>query len=226
VIRILVVDDQDLLRSGTAMVLGAAEDMTVVGEAADGREAIARAEALRPDVVVMDVQMPGMDGIEATGELLRRRPETRVLVLTTFDVDAYAYGALVAGASGFLLKQCSAAELLAGIRAVAAGNAIAAPRVTRKLIELAGPALTAQGPTRAGPHDGLSDREREVLDHVAAGYSNAEIAVALWIAQATVKTHVTSVLRKLGLRDRVHAVIYAHRHGLCDGAPIVDPPAG
>ncbi|PZE37019.1 DNA-binding response regulator [Curtobacterium sp. MCPF17_031] len=219
VIRVLVVDDHDLLRTGTAMVVGAAPDMTVVGEASNGRDAVHRAGGLRPDVVVTDARMPGTDGIAATAEIVRRFPECRVLVLTAFDVDDHAFGALDAGASGYLLKDCTADELLAGIRAVAAGNAIVAPHATRRLLERTrGTLLVSDGAAAdRGRFDALSGREHEVLRAVVRGASNAEIAGELFISEATVKSHVASILRKTGLRDRIHVVIEAFRCGYVQG---------
>lgn len=215
----MVVDDQALLRSGTAMVIGTAEDLVVVGEAQDGRQAIDRVPRLRPDVVVMDVKMPGMDGIETTARLTERFPAVKVLVLTQFDLDDHVLGALAAGASGYLLKDCSAEELWAGVRAVADGDAIVAPRACRLLVDTARPVLRTPRPTRPG-HSvfaELSDRETEVVRALTDGLSNAEIAEALFISEATVKSHIASILRKTGLRDRVHVVIEAFRSGLVPG---------
>jgi DNA-binding NarL/FixJ family response regulator len=219
-IRILLVDDQPLLRSGLRMVLEAQEDMRVVGEAPDGHAAIDQAVRLQPDVVLMDVRMPRLDGIEATRQIVVARPACRVLILTTFDLDEYAFAALRAGASGFLLKNVPPAELTAGVRAVAAGDAIVAPSVTRRLIDAYAHRLPANpGPRIAVGSDdprieALTPREREVLLELAAGHSNAEIAARLHLGEATVKTHVGHILQKLDLRDRVQAVILAHRIGL------------
>jgi DNA-binding NarL/FixJ family response regulator len=215
VIKVLLVDDQPLLRMGFRLVLETQPDITVVGEAGDGAEALAAVAALAPDVVLMDVRMPGMDGLEATERIARDHAASRVLILTTFDLDEYAFAALHAGAAGFLLKNVQPAELIAGIRTVAAGDGVVAPRLTRLLIE----AFTHQNPARPGPADDprldrLTDREREVLIEMARGLSNAEIAVALGLSEATVKTHVSRILPKLGLRDRVQAVVLAYQTGL------------
>lgn len=215
-IRVLVVDDQHLLRTGTAMVIGAADDLVVVGEAQDGRAAVDRTAELRPDVVVMDIRMPGCGGIEATAALADLFPQVKVLVLTQFDLDEHVFGALAAGASGYLLKESSAAELHAGIRAVANGDAIVAPRACRRLVDTARPMLRTAGAANdsGSPFDALSERETEVVCALTRGLSNAEIANALFISEATVKTHIANILRKLGLRDRVHIVIEAFRCGL------------
>src|SRR4051794_24942083 len=214
-IKILLVDDLPLLRLGFRLVLEAHEDMLVVGEAGDGAEALALTAALAPDVVLMDVRMPGMDGIEATESIVRDHPASRVLILTTFDLDEYAFSALRAGAAGFLLKNVQPTELVAGIRTVAAGDGVVAPRVTRRLIET----FAHQLPGRSGPAtdprlDRLTERERQVLLEMAKGCSNAEIAAALGMSEATVKTHVSRILPKLGLRDRVQAVVHAYQTGL------------
>jgi DNA-binding NarL/FixJ family response regulator len=211
-IRVLLVDDQELVRVGLRMVLDAADGLEVVGEAADGAAAIRRVHELRPDVVLMDVRMPGLDGIEATRRITAESDAVRVILLTTFDLDEYAFGGLHAGASGFLLKDVASDELVRAVRTVASGDAIISPRVTRRMIELTRgilPAATAQE-----ADDGLTEREREVLQALAAGASNQEIAAQLFLSESTVKTHVGRVLSKLHLRDRVHAVIYAYEHGL------------
>lgn len=211
-LRVLIVDDQELVRAGFRVVLSAEDDLDVVGEARDGREAIELAARLHPDVVLMDVRMPVLDGIEATREICAREDAPRVVVLTTFDVDEYVYAALRAGASGFLLKDVKAAELVSAIRTVAAGDALLAPSVTRRLI-----GDFVQRVQLPPPPPGLADltpREREVLDLVARGLSNAEIAAHFVVSEATVKTHVTRVLTKLGLRDRVQVVVLAHECGL------------
>lgn len=215
-IRVLVVDDQHLLRVGTAMVIGAADDLVVVGEAQDGTQALTRVADLRPDVVVMDVRMPGMDGIETTARLTERFPEVRVLVLTQFDLDEHVFGALTAGASGYLLKESCADDLRDAIRTVAAGDAIVAPRACRRLVETAVPALRAARPPQLAEtaFGVLSARELDVVHALAAGASNAEIAQTLFISEATVKSHIASILRKLGVRDRVHIVIEAFRCGV------------
>jgi DNA-binding NarL/FixJ family response regulator len=212
VIRILLADDQALVRAGFAALLGDEPDMEVVGEAADGSEAIAAARALRPDVVLMDIRMPGMDGIEAT----RRLPRQRVLILTTFGLDEYIIDALRAGASGFLLKDAPTQEVVAAVRSVAAGDAVLSPAVTRQLLDQVGrrlPAAVSRDPTTLAA---LTDREQQVLRMLAAGLSNAEISEALVLSEATVKTHVSNLLGKLGLRDRVQAVIYAYETGLIE----------
>jgi DNA-binding NarL/FixJ family response regulator len=213
VIRVLLVDDQAMIRAGFRLILSAEPDVTVVGEAADGATAVAAARRLRPDVTLMDVRMPGTDGIAATRRLVAEDPPvTRVLVLTTFDVDAHVYDALRAGASGFLLKNAPPEDLVQAIRVVAAGGALLDPAVTRRVIE-----EFARTPAPGAPPaavSALTDREREVLQHVAAGSSNAEIAATLYVSEATVKTHVARLLAKLGLRDRVQAVVYAYEHGL------------
>jgi DNA-binding NarL/FixJ family response regulator len=211
-ISVLLVDDQPLLRVGFRMVLESQDDLTVVGEAADGSQAVRLTAELEPDVVLMDVRMPGMDGIEATRRIVASGSRSRVVVLTTFDLDEYAYAALRAGASGFLLKDASAQEVLAAIRTVHAGDAVIAPSTTRRMIEH----LAQAGPRRADPAAlaGLTAREREVLVEIAAGYANGEIAGRLYLSEATVKTHVGRILAKLGLRDRVQIVIFAYDHGL------------
>ena len=213
-IRVVITDDQSLIRLGFRMVLEAADDIEVVGEAADGAAAVDAVAALVPDVVLMDVRMPGMDGIEATRRIRRDHPGTRVLVLTTFDLDEYAFGALRAGAGGFLLKDAEREELVAAVRAVAAGEATLSPRVTRRMIEL----VTAGGRPHPEPHRSaaLTAREQEVLDAMARGLTNAEISAALFLGESTVKTHVGRILAKLPARDRVHAVLIAH--GLADPA--------
>jgi DNA-binding NarL/FixJ family response regulator len=210
---LLLVDDQDLIRAGMAMVLGAAPGIRVIGEATNGGDAIARAAELSPDVILMDVRMPGIDGIEATRQITAASEETRVIILTTFDLDEYAFGGLNAGASGFLLKDAPPAELIQAIHTVAAGEAIISPRVTQKMLELYRgnlPTSAATTPT-ASP---LSEREQEVLVAIGRGLSNTEIASSLFLSESTVKTHVGRILAKLELRDRVQAVIYAYKNGL------------
>jgi DNA-binding NarL/FixJ family response regulator len=215
-ISVLLADDQPLLRMGFRMILESQPDMTVAGEAADGAEAVARTAELGPDVVLMDVRMPGTDGIEATRRIIAGGGDTRVLILTTFDLDEYAFAALRAGASGFLLKDAPPDDLLSGIRAVAGGDAVVAPSVTRRLLDAYAYRLPDAGApaTRAARLDPLTEREREVLLAVARGLSNAEIAERLVVSEATVKTHVGRILTKLGLRDRVQAVILAYEVGL------------
>ncbi len=213
-IRLLVVDDQALIRSGLRMILEAEPGLHVIGEAGDGREAVEQGKRLQPDVVLMDVRMPGMDGIEATRRLLAAGlvTEPRVLILTTFDLDDYVYAAIRAGASGFLLKDAPPDELIHAIRVVAAGEALLAPTVTRRLIEEF--AARPDPATEPEGMDELTDREVEVLRSLAAGFSNAEIAEALFVSEATVKTHISHILTKLDLRDRVQAVVVAYESGL------------
>jgi DNA-binding NarL/FixJ family response regulator len=212
--RVVIADDQALVRGGFRMILDAKEDMEVVGEAGDGAEAVALTERERPDVVLMDVRMPDMDGIEATRRIVSSGSSARVVVLTTFDADEYVFAALRAGASGFMLKDVRPAELVDAIRVVAGGDALLAPSVTRRLLDRF--ADTLPGPDAAPPADlgELTEREVEVLRLVALALSNAEIAARLVLTEATVKTHVSSVLRKLGLRDRVQAVVLAYDVGL------------
>jgi DNA-binding NarL/FixJ family response regulator len=214
-IRVLIADDQQLVRAGFALILKPQSDIDVVGEACDGEQAAALAAELRPDVVLMDVRMPGVDGLEATRRVLTgpARDTTRVLVLTTFDLDAYVSDALRAGASGFLLKDAPPEQLVAGIRTVAAGDALLAPVITRRLIE---DYLARRPPDAADIPDlaELTPREREVLALVGGGRSNAEIAEQLVVTEATVKTHVAHVFSKLGVRDRAQAVVAAYETGL------------
>ena len=214
-IRILLVDDQELVRTGFRMVLDAQDDMSVVGEAGDGLAATQLLRTRPADVVVMDVRMPELDGIEATRRICRAGDRPRVLMLTTFDLDEYAYAALKAGASGFLLKDVPPEELLFGIRAVHSGDAVVAPSTTRRLINQFAP-LLPEGSAAAPPPElaCLTERESEVLAHVAQGLSNSEIAGRLFVSEATVKTHVGRILAKLGLRDRVQAVVFAYENGL------------
>lgn len=212
-IRILLVDDQELIRVGFRLVLEAEADIEVIGEAGDGDEAIALARQLRPDVVLMDVRMPGTDGIGATAAITRELPESRVLVLTTFDLDEYAFGAIAAGAGGFLLKDAQRHELISAVRAVHRGDAVLSPRVTRRFLEHLGPQLrTASG--GPDPTASLTERERDVFIAIGEGLTNAEIAQSLYLSESTVKTHVGRVLMKLDARDRIQAVILAHRLGL------------
>jgi DNA-binding NarL/FixJ family response regulator len=226
-ISILIADDQPMLRLGFRLVLDAQSDMQVVAEAGDGAAAVRLAAAKHPDVALMDVRMPGMDGIEATRRIAAAHDATRVLILTTFDLDEYAYAGLRAGASGFLLKDVPPPDLLSAIRAVASGDAVVAPSVTRRLLDAFLPHLPDPASATAGlpPEvEALTAREREILTEVAAGLSNAEIAARLVLSESTVKTHVGRVLGKLGLRDRVQAVVYAYEHGLVRKAG--PPPAG
>ncbi|MBF0971365.1 MAG: response regulator transcription factor [Actinomyces graevenitzii] len=215
-IRVLLADDQALIRMGFRMVLDAEADIEVVGEAADGAAAITQAKALNPDVVLMDIRMPGVNGIEATAEITRTL-DTKVLILTTFDLDEYAFGGLRAGASGFLLKDTRPAELIEAIRTVASGEAVVSPRITRRMLEMFAGQLPS-GATASGQVDpriaSLTPRETEILRLVARGMSNAEIAAELVVSATTVKTHVGSVLAKLGVRDRVQAVVVAYETGL------------
>ena len=211
-IKVLLADDQALMRGGFRMILETEEDMAVVGEAIDGREAVEQFVRLRPDVVVMDIRMPEMDGLEATRRLAGSDPPARVLILTMFDLDEYVFEALRAGASGFLLKDRPPEELVAAVRVVASGDSLLAPSITRRLIE----EFSRRPQPGAGPPelDELTDREREVLVLIGRGLSNAEIAARLFLAETTVKTHVGRVLQKLGLRDRVQAVVLAYESGL------------
>jgi DNA-binding NarL/FixJ family response regulator len=221
-ITVLIADDQALVRGGLRLIVNTQDDMQVVGEASDGREAIELARRLRPDIVLMDIRMPHLDGLEATRQLSSDQAlaATRLLILTTFDLDAYVYEALRAGASGFLLKDAPPELLVDAIRVVARGDALLAPSITRRLIErfLRQPVLAAPG---SKPLDQLTAREREVLELIAHGLSNNEIAVRLYLTEATVKTHVAHIYRKLGLRDRAQAVVYAHEAGLL-GTPADD----
>ena len=214
-VTVLLVDDQPLVRAGIATILGAQEDLKVVGEAADGAAAVEAARTLRPDVVCMDVQMPDMDGIEATRQIVADPAvSSRVLILTTFQREDYLVAALRAGASGFLLKNARPTQLADAVRAVAAGDALLAPELTRAMIERA----VSASPAPAAPHpaaaEHLTEREHEVLGLVARGLSNDEIAAELFLGRATVKTHVSNILMKLALRDRVQAVVFAHENGL------------
>lgn len=216
-IKVFLVDDQELVRAGFRMVLDAQEDMTVVGEAGDGAAALAAIPQARPDVVLMDIRMPRMDGVEATRALSAAGALPKVLVLTTFDLDDYAFAALKAGASGFLLKDAGPAELLTAIRAVHGGDAVVAPSTTRRMLDHVIPHLpsgTGAGGAAKSRLEPLTDREREVMVAVARGLSNTEIAAELFLAEATVKTHIGRILHKLGLRDRVHMVITAYETGL------------
>jgi DNA-binding NarL/FixJ family response regulator len=210
-IRVLVADDQPLVRSGFRMIIDERPDLELVGEAADGEEAVSLARELDPDVVLMDVRMPGVDGVEATRRLVESGMRARILVLTTFDLDEYVYAAIRAGASGFLLKDVEPAELVDAVRVVAAGNSLFGPAATERLV-----ARFQQAPDPASTRtlDELTEREREILRLLATGLSNAELARRLHLSETTVKTHVSSVLRKLRVRDRVQAVIAAYDAGL------------
>ncbi|MGO1506741.1 MAG: response regulator [Microbacterium sp.] len=212
-IRVLLVDDQELIRVGFRLVLESEGDIEVVGEAGDGAAAITAVEQLHPDVVLMDVRMPGTDGIAATEAIARDAPQSRVLVLTTFDLDEYAFGAMAAGAGGFLLKDAQRGELISAVRAVHRGDAVLSPRVTRRFLEHLGPRLRA-APDGPDPTASLTERERDVFIAIGQGFTNAEIAGELHLSESTVKTHVGRVLMKLEARDRIQAVILAHRLGV------------
>ncbi|MCP9487011.1 MAG: response regulator transcription factor [Gaiellaceae bacterium MAG52_C11] len=217
-VRVLLVDDDDLMRAGITAVLSCDATIEVIGEAPDGRVAVERAIALRPDVILMDVRMPGLDGIAATREVLGVSPDVKVVILTTFEQDDYIFGALSAGASGFLLKRTRPEELIAAIHTIAAGESLLSPSVTRTVIQRMAqqPAPDASSEARL---DELTPREREVLELIARGLSNGQIAAALVVEESTVKTHVKHILRKLRLRDRVHAVIFAYESGLSRPIP-------
>jgi DNA-binding NarL/FixJ family response regulator len=222
VIRTLIVDDQELVRDGIRAVLEAASGITVVGEAADGAEAVRLARSLRPELVLLDIRMPGMDGLQATEHLVALDDPPRVLVLTTFDLDEYVFRALRAGASAFLLKDVHRDRLIDAVHAVAAGESLLAPSVTRRLIQY----YVATGPARPS-HPGLSmltPREAEVLKLIAGGQSNAEIAETLFLGESTVKSYVSNLLSKLGLRDRVHAVVFAYETGFARKGSSQPPP--
>ena len=211
-IRVLLCDDQEMVRAGFRLIVDLEDDLEVVGEAADGKEAVAATARLRPDVVLMDVRMPVMDGIEATRRITSVTEPARVLVLTTFDLDEHLYAAMKAGASGFLLKDAPREQLISAIRVVARGESLLAPAITRRLVER----FVAQPPPTSGVPEsmsGLSEREREVLTFVARGMSNSEIAAHLFLGEATVKTHVANLLGKLGVRDRIQAVVLAYESG-------------
>ena len=238
-IKVLLVDDQPLVRMGFSMVLSAQDDIEVVGEASDGQVALGQVHALKPDVVLMDVRMPNMNGIEATEQIVEQYPETKVLVLTTFDIEEYAFAALRVGASGFLSKDALPEQLVEAIRSVAGGDASISPKITKKMLELfanklpeganaqsqtdesktvahKGPETTQSSPVTSELLKELTTREIEVLKLVANGYNNAEIANHLFVSTPTVKTHVSNILAKLGLRDRIQAVIFAYENNLID----------
>ncbi|MFI7018837.1 response regulator [Streptomyces sp. NPDC050164] len=212
---VLIADDQPLQRFGSRMLLESQDDMTVVGEAANGSEAVRMAAELHPDVVLMDIRMPGLDGIEATRRITSAGDRTRILIVTTFDLDEYAYAGLRAGASGFLVKDAQPEELLSGIRAVATGDAVVAPSLTRRLLDAYVHHLPTDPTAETSPQDdprlaSLTDREREILTVIGQGWTNTEIATRLHLAESTVKTHVGRILAKTGSRDRIQAVILAY----------------
>ncbi|WP_446220331.1 response regulator [Micromonospora sp. IBHARD004] len=213
-VRILLADDQPLLRAGFRMVLGTEDDLDIVAEAGDGLEAVELSRRLLPDVVLMDIRMPRMDGVAATRAIVDARLPVRVLILTTFDLDEYVVGALRAGASGFLAKDVPAEDLVTAIRTVAAGEAVVAPRILKRLLDRFADVLPDPAASPPKALSALTEREREVLVQVARGLSNAEIARALSVSETTIKTHVGHVLTKLGLRDRVQAVVLAYETGL------------
>lgn len=219
-IRLVIADDHELMRGGLRTMLEAQDDMEVVGEAAEGGEAVELALGLRPDVVIMDIRMPGMDGIQATRRLAEHGVAARVLVLTTFDLDEYVWEALRAGAGGFLLKDAPPRQLAEGVRTVARGEALLAPAVTQRLVERYVRVPPPGAPAQRERFSELTERELEVLELVARGLSNAEVAERMFLSEATVKTHVSRMLAKLGLRDRVQAVVLAYESGL------VEPGAG
>jgi DNA-binding NarL/FixJ family response regulator len=223
---LLIADDQALVRVGLRKILDNQPEMAVVGEAADGEEAVEAARRLRPDVALMDIRMPLLDGIEATRRIARAQPGTRVLILTTFGIDTYVYDALRAGASGFMLKDAPPEEIAAAVRIVASGQALLAPSVTRAVIEEFVRQPSAQAPTPPDAVAELTPRERDVLDLLIRGLSNPEICVRLVISEATAKTHVAHILQKLGLRDRVQAIIYAYETGLIPPTRHERHPAG
>lgn len=220
-IRVLVADDQELVRDGFRMILDAQEDIEVVGEAADGFEVIARAGELNPDVVLLDIEMPRLDGLEATERLAAQGPDSpRVVILTTFDRDEYLYRALKAGASGFLLKDMPRGQLLHAVRAASTGDELLSPAIVRRLVE----EFVRRTPERPPELDELTDRELDVLTLIARGHSNAEIAAKFVLSEATIKTHVGQIFRKLGLRDRAQAVVYAYESGVVTPGSTEPPP--
>ena len=222
-IRVLVADDQSLVRAGFRMLLGGEEDIEVVAEAANGLEAVDKAARFGPTVVLMDIRMPELDGLEATRRILAANPETRVLVLTTFDLDEYVYEALRSGASGFVLKDDPPEQLLSAIRVVAGGEALLSPSVTQRVIKQFTKVRQKAAPKEL---EQLTERELEVFRLIARGLSNAEIGQELYISETTVKTHITHILQKLGLRDRVQAVVLAHESGVLDEGPTAELSPG
>ncbi|HTJ37020.1 MAG TPA: response regulator transcription factor [Dactylosporangium sp.] len=226
-IRVLLADDHQLVRTGFRVILETEDDLTVVGEAADGRQAVELARGTEADVLLMDVEMPGLDGLAATREITAAGPTPAVLMLTTFDRDDYLFAALEAGASGFLLKNGTPEALIDAVRIVARGDALLAPELTRRVIAaFARPKAQGGSPRQAQQLGELTPREREVLVELAGGATNAEIAVRLHLGEATVKTHVSRVLTKLGLRDRTAAVVFAYEHGVVTPGPSRDGPRG
>jgi DNA-binding NarL/FixJ family response regulator len=213
-VRVMLVDDQSMIRAGLRMILESTDDLTVVAEAGDGEGAIIQARAARPDVILMDVQMPILDGIEATRRILALELCVRIIVLTTFERDDYLFGALAAGASGFLLKNSPPEDLLRAVRTIASGDALLDPAVTRRVIERVAVGGASGAVDGLASLDQLSDREREVFLGLARGKSNSQIATELYLGEATVKTHVSNVLAKLAIKDRVQAVIFAYEHGV------------
>jgi DNA-binding NarL/FixJ family response regulator len=224
---VLLCDDQALVRVGLRKILDAEDDLEVVGEAGDGEDAVAEAQRLKPDIVLMDIRMPVLDGIEATRRIVKTQPDSRVVVLTTFGLDGYVYDALRVGASGFMLKDAPPEEIVAAVRIVANGDALLAPAVTRAVIQEFANRSPAPAPMAAPPAlEELTPREREVLELLSRGMSNPEICAELVVSEATAKTHVARILQKLGLRDRIQAVIYAYETGLVEpGAGLQPPPA-
>ncbi len=218
-IEVLIVDDDTLVRAGLRMMIETQDDLHVIGEAANGEDAVSLARDLSPDIVLMDIRMPGTDGLEATGRITSASDDVRVIILTTFELDDYVYEAVRAGASGFLLKRTRPEDLLAGIRIVASGDALLSPSVTRRLMHEFARTTTHSGVPTDVTSDGLdrlTDREREVLILIGQGLANREIAQRLYLGESTVKTHVKRILMKLGVRDRVHAVVYAYETGLLE----------
>ncbi|MEO3939529.1 response regulator transcription factor [Paenarthrobacter nicotinovorans] len=213
-IRIVVVDDQELIRLGLGLILNAEDDLEVVGEATSGDEAVVMVQTLQPDVILMDVRMPGLDGISATKKIIATRPDSKIIVLTTFDLDDYAFGALRAGASGFLLKDAIPTQLTSAVRAVHEGDAAISPRASKRLLELFADKIPTEAPSTVSQVDALTPRETEILIAIAEGLNNNEIASRFIVSESTVKSHVGRVLMKLDLRDRIQAVLFAYQNGL------------